>query len=295
MGYNEIKYFIKIMRRVESITNEIHAPGQPLRKQLALKLLCKGVRMAQNRGVFQLEEASLFLRAINEFTIKDKIPIKGEIPKIIHQIWIGKKKPPKWCIDSWKNDYINLFSDWEYKLWTDDELQLLDMRNKKIYNDEPTMRGKSDIARYEILQQYGGIYIDADSLWLSNKNLDPLLVSTSFFACREPKNTQFIANGVIGCTKNNKITAEIIEYISNNYYRLKRKHPHPYSIWLVTNQPFFTEICTRNEITIYPSVYFYPEGYFKENTTLTKNEIEKKYPDSYMFQYWLSHVNYYAD
>ena len=53
-----------------SRTITLPPPGEPLGQQLALELLCRGVRMAQSRGIYSLEEASLFLRAINEFTVR---------------------------------------------------------------------------------------------------------------------------------------------------------------------------------------------------------------------------------
>ena len=53
-----------------SRTITLPPPGEPLGQQLALELLCRGVRMAQSRGTYSLEEASLFLRAINEFTVR---------------------------------------------------------------------------------------------------------------------------------------------------------------------------------------------------------------------------------
>ena len=96
------------------------------------------------------------------------------IPKIIHQIWLGPKKPPQWCIDSWKINYINSNPDWEYKLWTEKEINDFKLKNENIYDKEPTYRGKSDIARYEILFREGGIFLDADSLWINNKSLNNL-------------------------------------------------------------------------------------------------------------------------
>lgn len=50
---------------------ELPPPGKPLGQQLALELLCRAVHLAQSRGAYKLEEASVFLRAINEFTIKN--------------------------------------------------------------------------------------------------------------------------------------------------------------------------------------------------------------------------------
>ena len=43
--------------------------GEPLGQQLALELLCQGIRLAQSRGAYKLEESSVFLRAINEFVV----------------------------------------------------------------------------------------------------------------------------------------------------------------------------------------------------------------------------------
>ena len=214
-----------------------------------------------------------------------------EIPKIIHQIWIGPKNPPKWCMDSWRIDYIKHNPKWTYKLWTEKEINKLQIVNRHIYNTEPTLRGKADIIRYEILYQYGGIYIDADSLYLDNQ-LDQLIESTNntyFFAGREPRNKQFVANGVIGCSPNNKIIYTMIDYLSKNYFDLKHKYPHKYQIWQVTNQPKFTEICEKNRITIFPSYYFYPEGFIKNNITIPLETIKNKYKNSFMYQYWLSH------
>ena len=42
----------------------------------------------------------------------------------------------------------------------------------KIYNIEPTYNGKSDLLRYLILYAYGGIYVDADMVWINNKSFE---------------------------------------------------------------------------------------------------------------------------
>ena len=47
------------------------APGKPLGQQLALEILCKAVHLAQSRGAYKLDEASVFSRAINEFVVKN--------------------------------------------------------------------------------------------------------------------------------------------------------------------------------------------------------------------------------
>ena len=174
-------------------------------------------------------------------------------------------------------------------LWDETEINKLTMINKDIYDREP-LRGKSDIAAYEILYQYGGIFLDADSYWIEkeNSNLNILLEKdqNDFFA-DEPKNKEYFANGVFG-SQNNIILMKIIEYLKDTYQETKKKHPHKYDIWRVTGPVPFSKIIVNNLNTnIFPHWYFFPETY-------KKNNIDKlKDLDSFMYQYWLSHTNYY--
>ena len=222
------------------------------------------------------------------------------IPKIIHMIWIGTKSPPQWCIDSWKINYINKYPDWTFMLWNDDEINKLEMINKEIYDLEPTLRGKSDIARMEILYQYGGIFLDADSFWIEkeNSNLNILLEKTKenekeFFCANEPVNKQYFANGVFGCTKNNDIVFQIINYLKDTYKEEKKKHSHKYSIWLVLGPVPFTKIVNKNieKIEVFPSCYFFPESYKKDNRSIKLEDMKTLFPNSFMYQYWLSHTD----
>tara|TARA_Y100000022_G_C13025435_1_gene273103 strand:+ start:181 stop:411 length:231 start_codon:yes stop_codon:yes gene_type:complete len=50
-------------------TVSLPPPGQPLGQNLALKLLVNAVHMAQSRGAYSLDEASICQRAIKEFTV----------------------------------------------------------------------------------------------------------------------------------------------------------------------------------------------------------------------------------
>lgn len=232
--------------------------------------------------------------------------MNSNIPKIIHQIWLGPKEPPQWCIDSWKINYINENPEWLYKLWTEKEIENLDLLNKSIYDKEPTYRGKSDIARYEILYKEGGIFLDADSLWINNKSLDHILndlpkklpTKDILFGANEPTaNNHLIANGVIGCNKGNSIMFSLIQYLKNSYIDNKLKYARDYDIWLVTGPVPFNKIIkpfldTKSKcLHIVPSYYFFPEKFVKGNIYMTKEEIEGKFPNSYMYQYWLSHYN----
>ena len=48
----------------------------------------------------------------------------------------------------------------------EERIKGLEMQNRDIYEKETDYACKADILRYEILYQYGGVYIDADIVLL---------------------------------------------------------------------------------------------------------------------------------
>jgi len=103
-------------------------------------------------------------------------------PKRIHQVWLGKSKPPPLDLIS---ACASLHYDWEYTLWTEDNLG--DITYDSKYQEKGSFthrflhgRGASgghleaaDLLRLEVLYRYGGIGMDADQVCL--KRMDPLL------------------------------------------------------------------------------------------------------------------------
>ena len=243
--------------------------------------------------------------------IKGEKGEKGEkqavrIPKIIHIIWIGNKRPPLWCINSWKHQYCAKYTGWTFMLWTETEIfdsEKLTIINRDIYDAEPTLRGKSDIVRYEILRTYGGIFLDADSYWIDNgKDLETLIEETykwncELFCASEPKNKLY-ANGVIGSVKEGEIIGRMIKYLRDNYYETKKRHPHKHAIWQVTGPVPFTNVLLETEgcrWKRFPYHYFFPETYKKNEDYPKIEDMAKLFPDSYMYQYWLSHTKEYEE
>jgi inositol phosphorylceramide mannosyltransferase catalytic subunit len=219
-----------------------------------------------------------------------------KIPKIIHQIWIGPNKNPTIWTNTWSIDYINTFKDFEYKLWNNENIN--DILNKYplckiMFNMEREYCGKADILRYLILYEYGGIYIDADSVWLNNKNLNNLIEKTNYtgiFCGKEPTN-EYIANGVIGCTKNNKLMLKLINNLENYIRYYDRIKPRQYKrkrakqgCSKITGPRFFSLIMIPEKITIFQSNYFYPISWFGITETDKHKKIELPI-ESYMFQY----------
>jgi GR25 family glycosyltransferase involved in LPS biosynthesis len=212
-----------------------------------------------------------------------------KIPKIIHQIWIGPNKPPMKWINTIKEEYIKKYPDWKYILWTEDKISKFNIINRSDYENEKTYAGKTDILRLEILYAYGGIYIDADSIWLETKSFDGLLDAKSgFFIAYEEKKKNGIANGVIGASKNNPILSYLIKCMFNLTTICKGVPAYK------TTGPYFMDRNLNNFrdiITIYPSFYFYPQHWSHKDYRSIK-EIQQKYQNSYLFQFGYSTNNF---
>lgn len=115
------------------------------------------------------------------------------IPKIFHFIWIGPHRfPYKSNIDTYKQ----LHPDWEFKLWTDDNIPTL--VNQKIYDQIPVYATKADLLRLELLYKYGGVYVDVDSKCL--KNIEPLISKLTLFAATSNARNKRMTNNTLGVT-----------------------------------------------------------------------------------------------
>ena len=137
------------------------------------------------------------------------------IPKIIHQIHIGNSLLDELQL-KWQKTWIDLHPEWDYILWDDEQVkQNLHITHPEIYNRCENYSEKSDILRFEILYQFGGLYIDTDfecfkpvdSLML-NKDillfmLNPHKLASGFFAAS--KHNIEIKNLIDGLPEREKI------------------------------------------------------------------------------------------
>lgn len=134
-----------------------------------------------------------------------------KIPKIIHQIWIGTKLPDefKQYVESWRMYH----PDWEYKLWTQDDIPHLTLRNRECIEQSRNPGEISDLLRYEILYQYGGVYLDVDFECL--RSLDSLHYLYDFYIGIQPLDSDLVqlGIGIIGSIPGHPILNGCIEQI----------------------------------------------------------------------------------
>ena len=130
------------------------------------------------------------------------------IPKFLHQIWIGLMPPPKKLMQTWRD----MNADWVYRVWTSDkECDGRPWKNQAQIDAMPELAGKADIMRYEILEKWGGVYVDADSRCV--KPLDERFVIPVCWAAYENEiyAPGMVANGYLGSEPNGALMRDMVK------------------------------------------------------------------------------------
>ena len=178
-----------------------------------------------------------------------------QIPKIIHQVWVGPiPKPP--FLGSWAENHPNF----EYKLWTVPEIdEFMPLKNQHLFDDFANSKefgnisGLVDILRYEILYEYGGIYVDGDIECL--RPLEGEFLEGDFFVSYvldKVENT--LSNAVIGCSKGHPIMKELIDDLHKEECVTDTPNKFSGSLRL-------TKIIDNKKIVKLPAHYFHPVHY----------------------------------
>ena len=212
----------------------------------------------------------------------------GKIPKIVHQIWIGENKRPDIWMETVKK-FCNDFG-YEYKLWDDTAVAGLNMVNKKYYDImDKRYNGKSDILRYEILYNDGGIYIDADMVILNGEKLNTMIneITTDIAFVWEKEEQSFIASSIIFSTKNNPFIKECIDLIPNRDMSLSVNTAASVGPQLISD--IYNMNKDKYDITLFPTKLFFPI-YWVGNKNINI-KTKEQYPDSVTFQYGYSTNN----
>lgn len=155
----------------------------------------------------------------------------NSIPKIIHQIWIGdESKIPASCL-VFRDHMLNLHPDWEYKLWTRENIP--ELVNQEVFDAlQSHVVFQSDIARYEIMAHHGGVYIDWD-MCLS-KPIDELIEGTDHFFIEE--NGLNITNSIYGVCQNHWFSWKAVRGSQQSFKRYLNSELfyYPYKNYLVS-------------------------------------------------------------
>ena len=201
-----------------------------------------------------------FFRSLYEKNNPSKVmpQVTTKIPKIIHQVWIGGEVPKvfKPLMQSWIDSHVG--RGWEYKLWTDEDVKDYPLRNRAFYDATDNPGVKSDILKWEIIYNHGGVYIDVDHECL--RTLDILHHTYDFYTCLQPLDGFFIQLGaaLFAGTPKHPILKHCIETIRDDWhYKGAPKKTGPIHF---TKSFIQTAGKVDGVVAALPAYYMYPLG-----------------------------------
>jgi len=156
---------------------------------------------------------------------------KSRIQKrVIHQIFfnIGKgelREIPRFYECYQKNKSQCKKQGITYKLWSRKMVENLlnKPRNrifKRLYRDFDQDIMRIDFAKYLILWNYGGIYIDLD-ICMMNKSVKHLFEKDYFFVRWHDSKLPY--NAILGTKPNNSLYLDILKHCEESYYEKEKK------------------------------------------------------------------------
>lgn len=202
------------------------------------------------------------------------------IPRAIHRIWLGGPEP------EWTRPFADTWRWPGWGLWTWDdarvESELLPLRNQDVYdNAEEIAPGhagqlRADILRYEILQRYGGIYVDTDAECL--RPFPALLDGVTAFVAWELQ-PRWLNNAVMGGDPDHQFFTRLVAGVRDNIRRKAGHRPNQ-----LTGPGYITRIYRERPggITVFDQRKFYPYGYAE----IEAHGPGERWPGALMVHHW---------
>lgn len=195
------------------------------------------------------------------------------IPKKIHYCWFGHNEIPdnlKKCIASW-GKYC---PDYEIICWDETNYDV----SQYLYTKQAYARRKwafvSDVARLDILYQYGGVYLDTDVELV--KNLDDLLYQPAFCAVEKWRFAN--TGGGCGAVPGHPVIARMLELrkrigIIDADGEINMETNGFYETMPLLEEGFLpnNKIQFVGGMTVYSSDFFNPYDYMTKELYITEN------------------------
>jgi mannosyltransferase OCH1-like enzyme len=175
----------------------------------------------------------------------------------------------------------------QYMLWDNEAVSKLTMVNRDIFEGQTQYCGKADVLRYEILHQYGGVYIDADMAITRPEQLDALIKGfDKDCGLGFEVDNKLICNAVILAIKGSAFMKCCIDALP--------KRDFTQLPWISTGPMLVTDMVVKYQtqipVTLYRSTVFYPVRWhgIKDIDLHTKMVLPS---ETVMFQYGYSTNN----
>jgi hypothetical protein len=180
------------------------------------------------------------------------------IPRRIHRIWLGSP-PPQDYIDN-AQTWLDVNPGWTLTEWDEQSLLDLGLENQALWDEAAEhlssrllSRFRSDIARYELLWRFGGMYVDHDFVAL--RPIAPHIAGKTCFAVQEKPG--LIANGLLGSIPKHPLMRLLIDEAPESFRKRPKQQP-----WRSVGPAFLTNLADgRGDLHVLPKRLFLPYHY----------------------------------
>ena len=169
------------------------------------------------------------------------------IPEIFHRIWFGHNPIPAQYERYWQA-WQRQYPHYQFKTWRDADIDASFMLAGQIKKAQGMAR-KADLARYEILLQAGGIYLDCDMM--PYQYLDWHALDSDFIVCNETPSRDYCSIGMIASSKNNDILQHAVQVLLTTAINLQPPN-------IETGPHFFAKALHAGPHKMLPVAAFYP-------------------------------------
>lgn len=182
---------------------------------------------------------------------------REDVPRIIHQIWIGQKALPvsvkAWAAHAARHGY-------GYRLWREADLEREGVFADAVFKtmlEQGDYPGAVDVARYIVLERFGGIYLDCD--WYPARDdvsFDAFLPLTGLTAFDEktPRDTgqgsMLFANSFIASPAGHPVFRRMLKVFPGILEEMPRA-----PAWWSTGPLIFTVIARAGSISLAPAAF----------------------------------------
>ena len=121
-------------------------------------------------------------------------------------------------------EWRQLHPGWEIKRWDEQNFPFHHAYLKKAFELQ-NWANLANFARLQVLQEFGGIYLDTDIKLL--KPLDPFLENTcflSFESGKEPDSEFFVNNAVLGSVPNGTFVQKCLDELEQTFDGTEEAH-----------------------------------------------------------------------
>ncbi|MGH2905086.1 MAG: glycosyltransferase [Solirubrobacteraceae bacterium] len=188
------------------------------------------------------------------------------VPRTIHRVWLGQEPMPAEHV-RFGETFARHHPGWEMRLWTEEDLPRLGITEVKRSRSAAEL---SNVVRYEVLQRFGGLYVDTDVECL--RPLTPLLRGIDAFAALEAPGR--VGSAVLGSIAGHRAFARAAA--------LARATLGVGAHSADSNGPYFLSLILEQEpsVAILGAELFYP---YRWDEPERRHEL---FPDAYAVHHW---------